>query len=76
MGPIHGFLYIVYLLAAVDLARRARFTLLQLAAMIGAGFLPFLAFFIEHRVMQRLALHWPRRRRPRPGRRPTPADPG
>jgi integral membrane protein len=56
VGPIHGFLYIVYLLTAVDLARRARFTLLQLAAMIGAGFLPFLAFVIEHRVMQRMQL--------------------
>jgi integral membrane protein len=55
VGPIHGFLYIVYLLTAVDLARRARFTLLQLGAMIGAGFLPFLAFVIEHRVMQRMA---------------------
>jgi integral membrane protein len=55
VGPIHGFLYIVYLLTAVDLARRARFTLLQMAAMIGAGFLPFLAFIIEHRVMVRMA---------------------
>lgn len=54
VGPIHGFLYIVYLLTAVDLARRARFTLLQMAAMVGAGFLPFLAFIIEHRVMKRL----------------------
>jgi integral membrane protein len=54
VGPIHGFLYIVYLLAAVDLARRCRFTLLQMAAMIGAGFLPFLAFIIEHRVTQRV----------------------
>lgn len=56
VGPIHGFLYIVYLLAAVDLARRARFTLLQMAAMIAAGFLPFLAFIIEHQVMKRLVL--------------------
>ncbi len=56
VGTLHGFLYIVYLLCAVDLARRARFTLLQLAAMIGAGFLPFLAFIIEHRVMQRMGL--------------------
>ncbi|MGH9082701.1 MAG: DUF3817 domain-containing protein [Acidimicrobiales bacterium] len=55
VGPIHGFLYIVYLLTAVDLARRARFTLLQMAAMIGAGFLPFLAFVIERRVVRRLA---------------------
>ena len=55
VGPIHGFLYIVYLAAALDLARRARFTLLQMAAMVGAGFLPFLAFFIERRVTRRLA---------------------
>ena len=54
VGPIHGFFYIVYLLAAVDLARRARFTLLQMGAMIAAGFLPFLAFIIEHRVVVRL----------------------
>jgi integral membrane protein len=56
VGPIHGFLYIVYLLASVDLARRARFTLLQMAAMVGAGFLPFLAFVIEHRVGKRVQL--------------------
>jgi integral membrane protein len=54
VGPIHGFFYIVYLMAAVDLARRARFTLLQMAAMVGAGFLPFLAFIIEHRVNLRV----------------------
>jgi integral membrane protein len=56
VGPIHGFLYIVYLLTAVDLARRARFTLLQMAAMIGAGFLPFLAFVIERRVAGRVGV--------------------
>ncbi len=54
VGPIHGFLYMIYLLAAVDLARRARFTLLQMAAMIGAGFIPLLAFVIERRVTRRL----------------------
>ncbi len=54
VGPIHGFLYIVYLAAALDLARRARFTLWQMAAMVGAGFIPFLAFVIEHRVTKRL----------------------
>jgi integral membrane protein len=54
VGPIHGFLYIVYLLTALDLARRARFTLGQMGAMIGAGFLPFLAFVIERRVARRL----------------------
>ena len=59
VGPIHGFLYIVYLLMAVDLARRARFTLLQMAAMIGAGFIPLLAFVIEHRVTARLRTAFP-----------------
>jgi integral membrane protein len=54
VGPVHGFLYIVYLLAALDLARRARFTLLQMAAMIGAGLLPFLAFVIERRITKKI----------------------
>jgi integral membrane protein len=54
VGPIHGFLYIVYLAAAFDMARRARFTLLQMAAMIGAGLLPFLAFIIERKVTRRV----------------------
>ena len=55
VGTMHGFLYIVYLVAALDLARRARFTLLQMAAMVGAGLLPFLAFIIERRVERRVA---------------------
>jgi integral membrane protein len=54
VGPIHGALYIVYLLAAADLARRARFGLLQLAAMVAAGFVPFLAFVMERHVVHRL----------------------
>jgi integral membrane protein len=54
VGPIHGYLYIIYLAAALDMARRARFTLWQMAAMVGAGLLPFLAFFIERRVSRRV----------------------
>ncbi|HEY3843218.1 MAG TPA: DUF3817 domain-containing protein [Acidimicrobiales bacterium] len=54
VGTAHGFLYIVYLVSALDLARRARFTLLQMAAMIGAGLLPFLAFIIERKVERRV----------------------
>ncbi len=52
VGPIHGVLYIVYLMAAYDLARRARFTILEMLAMICAGFFPFLAFYMEHLVVQ------------------------
>lgn len=54
VGPIHGFLYIVYLLCALDLARRARFTIVQMLAMVGAGLLPFLAFIIERKISRRI----------------------
>ncbi len=54
VGPIHGFLYIIYLITALDLARRARFTLLQLAGMVGAGFIPILAFVVERIVVRRM----------------------
>ena len=55
VGPIHGFAYLVYLFAAYDVARRARFTLWQLVAMVAAGLLPFLAFVLERRVVRQLA---------------------
>ena len=55
VGPIHGAFYIVYLLAALDLARRARFGLLQLVAMVAAGFVPFVAFIVERQVVHRLS---------------------
>lgn len=51
VGPIHGYLYLVYLVTALDLARRARFTFLRLLVMIAAGLVPFLAFIIEHRIV-------------------------
>lgn len=54
VGPIHGFLYIVYLAAGLDLARRDRWSLGQMAAVVFAGFIPFLAFVVEHRVTRRV----------------------
>lgn len=54
VGPIHGALYIVYLIASADLGRRARFGLLQLAAMAAAGFVPLLAFVVERQVVRRI----------------------
>lgn len=58
VGPLHGFAYIVYLAAAYDLARRGRWTIVQVVAVIVAGFVPFLAFVAEHytsvRVRQQL----------------------
>jgi integral membrane protein len=54
VGPIHGFLYIVYLVTVLDLARTRRVGILQLLAMVGAGLLPFLAFYVERRVTGRI----------------------
>lgn len=53
-GPIHGFFYIVYLITALDLARRARFSVWEMLAMVGAGLVPVLAFVIERRVTRRV----------------------
>ena len=54
VGPLHGFLYIVYLVAAFDLARRARLSLWQLVAMVAAGLVPGLAFVVERAVTRRV----------------------
>ena len=54
VGPVHGFLYMVYLVAGYDLARRARWTLGQMAAVALAGFVPFLAFVVERSVTRRV----------------------
>ncbi len=54
VAPVHGILYIVYLLTVFDLARRQHFRIGQLAAMICAGFVPFVAFLVEQRVTREL----------------------
>jgi integral membrane protein len=81
VGPLHGFLYIVYLVAALDLARRARFSFAEMLAMVGAGLLPFLAFIIERRITRRVRTEvlptWtlPSRRPPSDARPVVPRDP-
>lgn len=50
IGQIHGYLYIVYLIAAADLARRVRFSFKRMVAMFLAGLVPTVAFFCERRV--------------------------
>jgi len=50
VSPIHGFLYMVYLVCAFDLYRRANWPLSRMATMVAAGLVPFLAFFIERKI--------------------------
>jgi len=54
VGTLHGFFYIAYLVSCLDLAGRARFRAVQLLGMVGSGLLPGLAFYMEHKVTQRV----------------------
>jgi integral membrane protein len=54
VGPLHGFLYLVYLVFAFELWVRGRWPLRRLIPMILAGLVPLLAFYVEHRVTQRV----------------------
>jgi integral membrane protein len=54
IGPLHGFLYVVYLLATLDLGRRARFGLEKMVLVALAGTIPFLSFVAERRISHQL----------------------
>jgi len=54
VGPLHGFLYMVYLVVSFDLARRHRWQLGQTAVLLLAGTVPFLTFVVERQVVQRV----------------------
>jgi integral membrane protein len=47
VGPAHGFLYMIYLVAAFDVGRRGRWSLKRLVLVMLAGTVPFLSFYAE-----------------------------
>ncbi|HET8971356.1 MAG TPA: DUF3817 domain-containing protein [Candidatus Nanopelagicales bacterium] len=51
VGPIHGFLFMVYVLTTLDLGFRLRWTLPRLALVSLAGTIPFVSFYAEHKVV-------------------------
>jgi integral membrane protein len=57
-GTIHGYLYLVYLFTAADVARRAHWRLGRIVAVVLSGFVPFLAFVVEHRVYRQMQEEW------------------
>jgi integral membrane protein len=59
VGMTHGFLYMVYLLATFDLARRAHWPFRRMALVMLAGTIPFLSFYAE-----RVATRWVREPEP------------
>jgi len=49
VGMAHGFLYIVYCIACLELALRHRLHVVRLLLMAAAGFVPFLSFVMERK---------------------------
>ncbi|WP_204042945.1 DUF3817 domain-containing protein [Acrocarpospora phusangensis] len=54
VSPIHGFLYMVYLVAAVNLGMKARWSWGYILGVMLAGTVPFLSFVFERRVTDRV----------------------
>ena len=50
IGPAHGFLFMVYLVATFDLSRRARWSFGRMILVMLAGTIPFLSFWAERKV--------------------------
>ncbi|GAA0396820.1 membrane protein [Acrocarpospora corrugata] len=54
VSPIHGFLYMVYLVAAVNLGMKARWSWGYILGVMLAGTVPFLSFVFERKVTDRV----------------------
>jgi integral membrane protein len=54
IGPLHGFLYMIYLLFTFDLSRRARWPFGRMILVMLAGTIPFFSFWAERQVTR----HW------------------
>ncbi|RKT56769.1 DUF3817 domain-containing protein [Saccharothrix australiensis] len=52
VGPVHGFLYAIYLVLTVDLALKARWSLKGTALVLLAGTIPFVSFYAERKVVE------------------------
>jgi integral membrane protein len=50
VGPVHGFLYMIYLVVAFDLAVRSRWRFTRTALILVAGTIPVMSFVAERRV--------------------------
>ena len=52
VGPIHGFLYAIYLVLTVDLALKARWSIKGTVLVLLAGTIPFVSFYAERKVVE------------------------
>ncbi|MCW2725573.1 MAG: hypothetical protein JWN35_2494 [Frankiales bacterium] len=54
VGIAHGWLFMVYIVASLQLARSRRWPLPRTALVLSAGLIPFLSFVMERRVTREL----------------------
>ena len=54
VGPVHGLLYFLYLLAVADLGFKAGWSLLRIVRIMLAGAVPFLSFKVERDVAREI----------------------
>ncbi|WP_242906764.1 DUF3817 domain-containing protein [Actinomadura terrae] len=52
VAPVHGALYVVYLLAAYDLWRRTGWPLGRMGMIVLGGIVPLMTFFVERRIVR------------------------
>ena len=50
IGPVHGFVYMVYLVVAFDLAVRAKWPFVRTVLVLAAGTIPVMSFVAERKV--------------------------
>ncbi|WP_116205997.1 DUF3817 domain-containing protein [Amycolatopsis circi] len=53
-SPIHGVLYMIYLVLTIDLALKARWSIKSTVLVLLAGCVPFVSFVVERRVTHRV----------------------
>lgn len=54
IAPIHGGLYMLYLVAVMNLGMKARWSWPYMLGVMLGGTVPFLSFYVERRVTQRM----------------------
>ncbi|RJK98454.1 DUF3817 domain-containing protein [Vallicoccus soli] len=52
LGPVHGALFVLYVLLALDVWRRRRWSLGRAAVVIGASVLPVAPLWVESRMLR------------------------
>lgn len=50
VGPVHGFLFMIYLALTFDLSRRLHWSFPRMILVMAAGTIPFLSFWTERKV--------------------------